>query len=166
MTYLRYAARSAIRVIALLILLATAVGFAWPPADRSPSATIRVQAINDRVTIQYDRDGVPRIRATSENDAHFGLGFAHARDRLWQMEYQRRLAGGRLAEVLGEPGLRTDRLFRVVGLNRTAAAIWAAMKPEDQQPILAYVAGVNAYINRSDRRLSPEWALLGVEPQP
>jgi len=129
--------------------------------------TVHVAGAHGRITIRRDRDGVPHIRAKNEGDALFGLGYVHAQDRLWQMEFQRRLGNGRLAEILGAPGLVTDRLFRTVGLHRTAAAAWAKLSPQERQPIEAYVAGVNAYLeSRHNRRLPPEFNILNVEPEP
>src|SRR5215208_2189424 len=65
------------------------------------SGTIAVSGITGQVRIERDADGVPLIAAANDEDAAFGLGFAHAQDRLFQMELQRRYAAGRLAEVFG-----------------------------------------------------------------
>ena len=66
--------------------------------------------------ILRDRHGVPHIAAQSYDDAAFALGYAHAQDRLWQMELSRRFVQGRLAEVLGERALGADVLMRTLGL--------------------------------------------------
>lgn len=133
----------------------------------SATSTVRVAGVRDRIEILRDRHGVPHIRAKSEMDTHFGLGYAHAQDRLWQMEFQRRLGNGRLAEILGDSALATDRLFRTVGLHRTAAAAWTKLSREERKPIEAYVAGVNAYLDsRHNRQLPPEFDILNVEPEP
>jgi penicillin G amidase len=129
--------------------------------------TAHIASPHGRVEILRDRDGVPHIRAKSEWEALFGLGYAHAQDRLWQMEFQRRLGNGRLSEILGDGTLPTDKLFRTVGLHRTAAAVWANFSPEERQPVEAYVAGVNAYLNnRPNNQLPSEFGLLGIEPEP
>jgi penicillin G amidase len=67
------------------------------------SGSVTVAGASAPVSIETDPHGVPTIRAHSQADALFGLGYVHARDRLWQMEYQRRIGAGRLAEILG-PG--------------------------------------------------------------
>jgi penicillin G amidase len=72
--------------------------------------------------IVRDRFGVPHIFADTIPDAHFALGYAHAQDRLWQMEMNRRIAGGRLAEILGESALETDKFLRTLGIRRSAEA--------------------------------------------
>ena len=74
-----------------------------------------------RTTLQILRDahGIPTVRAASLRDAMFGLGVAHAQDRLWQMETHRRIGSGRLAEAFGEAALDTDRFLRTLGVRRT-----------------------------------------------
>lgn len=141
-------------------------GSAWRPATAAAQGSTPIPGITGPVTIERDAAGVAHIRAGSEIDAHFGLGYAHAQDRLWQMEFQRRLGNGRLAEILGDAALGTDSLFRTVGTHRSAAAAWARMSPDEQRPIKAYVAGVNAYLDSSDRQLPPEFTILGIEPEP
>ena len=156
-------------VTAILALAASTAGFVWQqqPERSQTRGALQVEGIRDRIQIRRDRDGVPHIGARSENDALLGLGYAHAQDRLWQMEFQRRLGNGRLAEILGEPALNTDRLFRTVGLNRVAASAWANLNAQERQLIESYVAGINAYLNnRHNRQLPPEFNILGIEPEP
>ena len=57
------------------------------------------------VEILRDRWGIPRVCAGSDETVFFGFGYAMAQDRLWQMDYLRRRAYGRLAEILGPDGL-------------------------------------------------------------
>ena len=59
------------------------------------SGRVRVSGLSAPLTIETDGHGVPTIRAGSARDALFGLGYVHARDRLWQIEYQRRIGAGR-----------------------------------------------------------------------
>src|SRR5262249_3940467 len=72
------------------------------------------------VRIETDAHGLVTVRASSPADAIFGLGYAHARDRLWQMEFQRRIAAGRLSEILGKRLFETDRFLRTIGFRRAA----------------------------------------------
>ena len=73
------------------------------------------------VTVARDRWGVPHINATSMEDAAFAMGVAHAQDRLWQMEVTRRVATGRISELIGTDGVNIDRFIRRVGLQRGPA---------------------------------------------
>lgn len=140
------------------------VVFTLAPAWSQP-ARIRAAGAQEAIEIVRDRYGVPHIYAKSEADALFALGYAHAQDRLWQMEYGRRVGNGRLAEILGETALPADRLFRTVGLRRAAAKAWASSDPIQRRIIGSYVAGVNAYL-ASGNPLPPEFQILGFQPEP
>ena len=90
---------------------------------------MKLAGLAGEVEIFRDAHGVPHIFAGSANDAYFALGYVHAQDRLWQMEFTRRLGAGRLAEVLGEPGLGADRFLRTLGLYRQAEVAAARLSP-------------------------------------
>src|SRR5262245_14502540 len=76
------------------------------------------------VRIDPDARGIPHIVADSADDLFVGFGYAMAADRLFQMDYLRRKATGRLAEILGAEALDLDRLARTVGFPHIAAAEW------------------------------------------
>lgn len=122
-------------VVALLALLSV------PPED----AVYRVRGLDGPLTVVWDANGVPTIRAESERDAYFGLGFVHARDRFWQMELRRRAAAGRLAEILGPSALPMDRLVRTLGLARRAGASLTRFAAADRRLLEAYARGVEAW---------------------
>lgn len=167
MKLLRIVARVLLVLIAVVII-AAAGGYFWlRGALPSTSGTITVEGIASTVTITRDADAVPHIRAQNEADALFGLGYVHAQDRLWQMEFQRRVGFGRLSEVLGEPALKTDRFLRTLGTGRAAERAWANMPAEDKPFIEAYVKGVNSFVaTHHGRELPLEFTLLGFEPAP
>ena len=85
---------------------------------------ITLAGIGAPIEIVRDRWGVPHVRAMSIEDAMFAQGFVHAQDRFWQMELNRRVGHGRLAEAFGERAFETDKLLRVIGLARAARASW------------------------------------------
>jgi penicillin amidase len=151
-----------------LLALAAAAGLVWlrvwlalPQVD----GDVRVGGLSAPAEIVRDADGVPHIRAGSEADALFALGYVHAQDRLWQMEFQRRLAAGRLSEVVGPEALPADRLMRTLGLSRVARAIVARLEPGPRRLLDAYTSGVNAAM-RAARAWPVEFAILGFEPEP
>lgn len=144
--------------VALLLLLAAST---FP--RRSGAA--RVVGIRAAVTIEEDIHGVPTIRGGSGADVLFGLGYAHARDRLWQMEFQRRIGAGRLAEILGKRLVATDRFLRTIGFRRAAAEALARLDPEVRTLCDAYVAGINQYLSGKPA-LPIEFRLLRVSPRP
>ncbi len=116
------------------------------------SGTVRIAGLPAPLTIETDAHGVPTIRAASETDALFGLGYAHARDRLWQMEYQRRIGAGRLAEILGPAAVESDRFLRTIGFRRAAESAWKSLSAPARRKVEAYVSGVNAFLASSSAR--------------
>ncbi|MEO8349573.1 MAG: penicillin acylase family protein, partial [Acidobacteriota bacterium] len=126
---------------------------------------MRVAGVSGPVTIETDAHGVPTIRAVSASDALFGLGYVHARDRLWQIEYQRRIGSGRLAEILGPRLVETDRFLRTIGFRRAALSAWATLSPEARASVEAYVRGLNAFLATSSAR-PIEFRLLRFRAEP
>lgn len=157
-----------LRIFAFVVMPLLGCGIAaWihfrsslPSHDESPIAT----GVSDAVTLTRDEHGVTHVHAVSDRDAFFGLGYAHAQDRLWQLELQRRIAQGRLAEIFGRDALSQDAWMRTLGLYTTAESSWNALSPEARESLSAYTAGVNAYLARKPV-LPLEFALFGVEPQ-
>ena len=95
------------------------------------------------------------------------MGFLHGQDRLWQMEFDRLVGQGRLAEVLGEAALPLDRFLRTLGLAASAEAALAPARRRRRLALLeAYAAGVNAAIAGYGVALPPEFLLLRHRPEP
>src|SRR4026209_1066146 len=82
--------------------------------------TVKVTGLSAPIEIIRDADAIPHIIAATKLDGLFGLGYAHSQDRLWQMEFQRRIGHGRLSEVLGAATLPQDRFLRTLGFGRAA----------------------------------------------
>ncbi len=159
----------AILGIAILVLAAGGAGIvAWLAFASLPqlSGEIRLAGLEAEVTVTRDALGIPLIEASSERDAAMALGFVHAQDRLWQMEMSRRIGAGRLAEVVGEQGVGTDRFMRTLGLYRAAEAALPHLSEEAIAWLEAYAAGVNALIQDRSRPLPPEFLLLRHRPEP
>ncbi len=149
-----------------LIALGTA-GFFWLRTSLpETSGQLVLDGLEHSVSVYRDTNAVPHIFAESKHDAYFALGFVHAQDRLWQMEFLRRLGAGRLAEVLGAKAVRTDQYIRTLGLPRTADAIYANSPSIVQNALKAYSDGVNAWLAARKGALPPEFALLRYEPEP
>lgn len=96
-----------------------------------------------RVTITRDGYGVPHVRAETSAGAWFGMGYACARDRMFQMDYDRRRACGRWAEIAGASAVSADILARRLGLADAAQRDIAAMSPALGAAFEAYARGVN-----------------------
>lgn len=149
------------------MLLAGALGlFAYRSAVLPPfSGTLIVPGLVAPVEIVRDAQAIPHIYAQQPNDAYFALGYVHAQDRLWQMEFNRRLAAGRTAEILGPAALDVDRFLRTLGIRRNAQAIWLHYDLQTQQKLQAYIQGINAWIRMRTGPLPPEFLILGVAPE-
>ena len=130
------------------------------------SGTVKIQGLRGQVEVIRDRWGVPHVFAASTHDLFFAQGYVHAQDRLWQMEFNRRAASGRLSEIFGAVTLDTDRFLRVIGLRRAAEAEWTTMDAETRAVFDAYAAGVNAFVAQHAGNLPVEFALLRFRPQP
>ena len=157
----------ALAVVATALMLVLALTYHMifrRPLPRT-SGTLEVAGARAPIEIRRDRWGVPHIRAADRRDGALAVGFAHAQDRLWQMELHRRIAAGRLSEVIGERGLPTDRLMRRLGLRRVAEAEWHVTHAANEvRPlILAYTDGVNAAMH--DRRPAAEFTMLRHRPE-
>jgi penicillin amidase len=136
-------------------------------ARRVPASNGSVPAaVRQSVHIDRDAWGIPHVRAANDEDLFFGFGFAAAQDRLFQLDYLRRRACGRLSEILGPDGLELDTLARTVGLHLAPANEWPALPEETRRLALSYTAGVNAHIEQCGNNLPIEFALLDYRPEP
>ncbi len=125
------------------------------------------------VEIVRDHANVPHIFGSfgaSDEDVFFGLGYAHAQDRLWQMAVMRRTAQGRLSEVFGPRTVKTDSFIRRLDLYRLARASVPAQSPETLRALEAYSAGVNARLQEVNERAlgrgAPEMFLFNMPIAP
>ncbi|MFA7482392.1 MAG: penicillin acylase family protein [Vulcanimicrobiota bacterium] len=143
------------------VLIWAAVNYFLRRSLPQHSGTIEVTGIGGPVTISRDEYGVPTIEAADLLDVLFGQGFTHAQDRLWQMELNRRVGAGRLAEILGEQALPADIFLRRLELKRAAQNDLKALTEEERAHLEAYCAGVNAGI-QSLESLPAEFGLLRI----
>ncbi len=130
--------------------------------------TVHLSGISGPVEILRDRWSVAHIYAATAADAVFAQGYTHAQERLWQIDFNRRVVAGRLSEILGKAALPADRVMRTMGFRRIVEEE-AALLPETVRSLLqAYCAGVNAWIEsaRTAHKLPVEFSLLGYEPEP
>jgi len=127
------------------------------------------------VTVIADQWGIPHIYADSMNDAFMVLGYLHARDRLFQMVMQSRLASGGLSEIIGSAAVTSDKFYRTIGLRRSAELTYQWYLEHRSDSIVdnalsiveAEVEGVNAFIDSMTSAMTPiEFRLLGLRPEP
>ena len=129
------------------------------------TGTATVSGISGTVDIERDQYAVPHIHAATEHDAYFGLGYAEAQDRLFQMELERRLGAGRMSELFGVQSLPLDRWARTVGFARIAAQMWRMCGPHTRDVLTAFCDGINAYLRDHRKHLGFEFDALTLVPQ-
>ena len=142
--------RLLLNVVVSIFALALLVSwlFYWLASRSLPDydAQIDVVGINAPVEIARDNVNVPHIFGQTDADVYFGLGFAHAQDRLFQMMLLRRTAQGKLSEVFGRRTFETDALMRRIGIYPAAEKAARVQTPQAQAALDAYARGVNAWI--------------------
>ena len=163
----RWLVRLVTAALVLGVLAAAAIywiaGRSLPDYDRD----WQVAGLGAEVEIVRTTHAVPHVFGDSDADVFFGLGFAHAQDRLWQMLMLRRTVQGRLSELFGTETLATDDLLRRLDLYGHAERSVDAQDPQVTAMLEAYSRGVNAWLRRVGQdalgRGAPEMFLF--EPQ-
>lgn len=162
------------RGFVVMFLLAFAAGLlAYYFAMRSLpdyNATYKISGIHTPVEIVRDTNNVPHIFSQNDLDVYFGLGFAHAQDRLWQMTMLRRTAQGRLSELFGKRTVGIDEFIRRLDLYTMAQASYRFQTDQTKQALEAYAKGVNAWLRTVNEqalgRGAPEFFLFSNNISP
>ena len=131
-----------------------------------PGPATASTGVRGGATINRDRRGVPHVTAVNAWDLFFGFGYAQAQDRLWQLDYLRRHAHGRLSEIFGGDRLTDDRLSRTLDISGIADRTVAMLDDESREAQEAFAAGVNAWMAHLPYGLPAEFEWLGYEPEP
>ncbi len=157
--------------VVFLVLLLSAAGLIWYKLHAPVPAyqgKIELQGIQDTTIVHFDSYGVPHISAKNAIDAYTTLGYVHASERLFQMEILKRLASGRLSEVLGAELIETDKFFRALGIHQkaksTAAKIFKHPDAPEVRLAKAYLNGINKFIETGPAPL--EFDILGIDKSP
>ena len=158
---------------ALIFLIALGIGLVYFLASQSLpdySSTVETPGITTPVEIVRDHSNVPHILGENDPDVYFGLGYAHAQDRLWQMTMLRRTAQGRLSEIFGPRTVKIDRLIRRLDIYRLAQQSVASQDAETLDALRSYAAGVNARLaeinHRALGRGAPEMFIFNAPVAP
>ncbi len=163
----------AFRTVSLAAALTAAIAaplaglfYLWRRPLPTINGRLKLNGLRDRVEIIRDEWGVPHIYAQNDEDVFFAQGFVHAQDRLWHMEMNRRLPAGRLSEMFGEIAFGTDKLLRIIGLQRASKNDWMHASAETVLALNAYARGVNAFLETHHNKLPLEFTLLRFSPEP
>ncbi len=157
----------------LVLLVLAAIGLVYFLASQSLpeyDQTLEVEGVAAPVEIIRDTANVPHILGETDPDVFFGLGYAHAQDRLWQMTVMRRTAQGRLSEVFGARTVAIDKLLRRLDLYGLAHRSVEAQDDYTIAALRAYSAGVNARLTQINEealgRGAPEMFLFNAPVSP
>ena len=153
--------------LVLLAIIVLAAGYLWlrgslPEID----GELQLAGLKAAVEVVRDEHAIPHIYAESTTDAVFAMGFVHAQDRLWQMEFQRRVGAGRLSEMFGEESLAYDKFLRTLGVYRSAERSFENLDAATQEIYRAYSAGVNSFLANREGPLPLEFLLISHQPEP
>jgi penicillin amidase len=156
-------------LVLILLIAALISALFWYRSASQPQidGRLTISGLTSKVDIVRDAEAIPHIYAGSTDDAYFALGFVHAQDRLWQLEMNRRIPAGRMAEILGPSALDTDRFLRTLGVRRNAERIFANLSADARAALESYAKGINAYLANRPGPLPPEFLLTGApSPEP
>ncbi|MDU8929307.1 penicillin acylase family protein [Alisedimentitalea sp. MJ-SS2] len=153
-----------------LVVVVTAVA-SWAVLNRSVpdyGQSLEVTGLDGPVEIIRTDHAVPHVLGGTDQDVFFGLGYAHAQDRFWQMEMLRRTARGRLSELVGTPTIATDELLLRLDLYTAAQSSLEVQTPYARKVLEAYANGINTRIDEvsGPGALAPEFLLFPVEIEP
>jgi penicillin amidase len=144
---------------------------AWTSATGAQlpvSHILALAGLTGPAQVAFTKQGLASITARSDDDAYLALGYVHAEFRLTEMDLERRLAEGRLAQLTGSSAVPSDTFELRLGLLRTAQREWAAMPPSSSaaRALVAYSRGVNDYLAqvRATGHWPAEFSLAGVYP--
>ncbi|MFN1834137.1 penicillin acylase family protein [Balneola sp. MJW-20] len=156
-------------LIFFLILLAgfASLAFYWTFYKPLPDydAQIKLNGLEQEVSIQWDEFGVPHIYASTESDLYYAMGYIHAQDRLWQMTLSQIAAEGRFSEFFGPDLVDYDKYQRTIGFYDIAKRITSEVLSESELAILeSYSNGVNEFIDQNSNRLPIQFSLADVDP--
>ena len=126
--------------------VALAASIAFAPSARADEEEVVLHELEQNGHVVRDGKGVLHVFASTEHDLLLLQGWCHAMDRLWQMDYYRRVASGTVAELIGAAGLPGDVQLRTIGLRRAAERSLLALTPATRAGLEAYAEGVNLWV--------------------
>lgn len=124
-----------------------------------------IEGIKHNINIYKNQYGISHIETTTDDDLYFAMGYTHAFDRMWQMDFNRRAATGTLSEVIGKQTIEFDKFMRSLELENIAKKIWVSLDPESKNILINYSDGVNAFIETRKNKLPLEFGALDYIPE-
>ncbi len=155
-------------IFTALLLIGGLLLFGKNSKDRSLpqyEGEVKISGLKNPIEIYRDSFAITHIAAVNDEDAYYALGYVHAQERMFQMDFTRRIGKGLLSEVLGEKSLIIDRWARTLGFTRIAQYMWNAASAETKKYLTSYSNGVNAFITSHKGKFGLEFDALSYEPE-
>lgn len=133
--------------------------------DRLASFPRRGLPLDQPVEIHWNAYQIPFIRAATDRDLAVTLGLVHAHLRLGQMKVMRRIAYGRLSEMIGPAGVEIDHALRIIDFPRAVPDILRRLPDDTRQWLAGFVTGINQYLH-AESPLPHEFDLFGLGREP
>ena len=154
-----------ILLIGLLIVIIYFISYNYNSSIDGAKRNYRSSNISSPVSIVINNTGFPHIQADNERDMLFAMGFIHAKDRLWQMEINRRLIAGELSEILGSDYVLIDKFMRSMAIYDATDDIYNNLTTKEKDILTNYTNGINDYIEKNKKYLPFEFGLLDISPE-
>ncbi|MDI9333780.1 MAG: penicillin acylase family protein [Cytophagales bacterium] len=151
-------------LLVLLLLIAVALVAYVYQSFPTLNGEVKLTGLLGDVSIRRDQSDVTHIEANHSSDVWRAIGYTHAQERSWQLEFNRRLMHGELSEILGSATLETDKLLRTLGIIRAAKVQYANYPADVKAALGAYADGINGFYASSKQALPPEFHILGIKP--
>ena len=156
--------RTALGLVAAALLAGAGAAVYVQRSFAQLDGSIVVAGLGNAVQVRRDGADVTHIRAQSPQDAWFSMGYVHAQERTWQLEFNRRVMHGQLSEVFGPATVETDKLMRSLDIMGAARRQYAGLPLYAREALQAYSRGIQAFHNNRPQALPPEFHVLGVKP--
>ena len=156
--------RTAVGLVVAVLLAGTGAAVYVQRSFAVVDGQLPVAGLRQAVRVQRDGADVTHIRAQTPQDAWFSMGYVHAQERTWQLEFNRRVMHGELSEVFGAATVETDKLMRALDIRGAARRQYAGLPLYAQEALQAYSQGIHAFHQNRPQALSPEFHVLGVQP--
>ena len=156
--------RTAVGVVAVALLAGTGAAVYVQRSFAVLDGQLRVAGLAQPVQVQRDGADVTHVRARTPQDAWFAMGYVHAQERTWQLEFNRRVMHGELSEVFGPATLDTDKLMLGLDIMGVARRQYAGLPLYAKEALQAYSRGIHAFHSNRPQALPPEFHILGVQP--
>ncbi|MBV7429896.1 MULTISPECIES: penicillin acylase family protein [unclassified Acidovorax] len=156
--------RTALGLVAAALLAGAGAAVYVQRSFAKLDGELGVAGLGSAVQVRRDGADVAHIQARTPQDAWFAMGYVHAQERTWQLEFNRRVMHGQLSEVFGPATLETDKLMRALDIMGAARRQYAGLPPYAKEALQAYSKGIHAFHLKRPQALPPEFHVLGVQP--